>query len=79
MFMRTYLLCSFVSSQQVRHEAAAALATRDGRTDVDQLALLKAFAGNGSGDVVAGPHCSSEVLRWQVLSEAGDADDPARR
>ena len=59
--------------------AAAALATRGGRTDVDQLALLEAFAENGSGDVVAGPHRGSELLRWQVLSEAGDADDPARR
>ena len=35
--------------------AAAALATRGGRTDVDQLTLSEAFAKNGSGDVVAGP------------------------
>ena len=49
--------------------AAAALATRGGRTDVDHLVLMEAFAENGSSDVVAGAHRGSEVLRWQVLSE----------
>ena len=34
--------------------AAAALATCGGRSDVDQLAVLEAFAVNGSGDVVLG-------------------------
>ena len=59
--------------------AAAALATRGGRTDVDHLVLMEAFAENGSSDVVAGAHRGGSVLRWQALSEAGDADDPARR
>ena len=38
-----------------------------------------ASAENRSGDVVAGPYRGSEVLQWQVLLEAGDADDPAGR
>ena len=59
--------------------AAAALATRGGRTDVDHLVLMEAFAENGSSDVVAGAHRGGSVLRWQALSEAGNADDPARR
>ena len=59
--------------------AAAALATRGGRTDVDHLVLMEAFAENGSSDVVAGAHRGGSVLRWQALSEAGDADDPAQR
>ena len=59
--------------------AAAALATRGGRTDVDHLVLMEAFAENGSSDVVAGAHRGGSVLRWQALSEAGHADDPARR
>ena len=48
--------------------AAAALATRGGRTDVDRLVLMEAFAENGSGDVVAGAHRGGAVLRWQALS-----------
>ena len=40
---------------------------------------MEAFAENGSSDVVAGAHRGGSVLRWQALSEAGDADDPARR
>ena len=34
------------------HGVAAALATRDGRTNAGQLVLMGAFDGNGSGNVV---------------------------
>ena len=64
---------------QARAHVAVALATHDGRTDVSQLVLMEAFFGYGSGDVVAGAHRGGAVLRWQVVSEEGNADDPARR
>ena len=61
-----------MGSQAQACVAATALATRGGRTDVDHLVLMEAFAENGSSDVVAGAHRGGSVLRWQALSEAGD-------
>ena len=52
---------------------------RGRRTDVGQLVRMEAFVDNGSGDVAAGAHRGGAVLPWQVISEAGDAGDPARR